>query len=174
MIMGIDKFVGDRVEVAPQSPCKRFALHGRGFGSLMWSVAFSMWFCWLLIIWWRGVRVVQLKMADLNHQGRDSLQISHKITFLILCISYLLQSKKLSPNLVTFIISEFLWVGNLGVTRTDCFWLQVPHEVVVDWLGRQLGECPVGARGFASMMVHSRGFWLEASNSHHMNSSRAS
>lgn len=60
---------------------------------------------------------MQLKMADLNHQGRDSLQIPHKITFLILCICYLLQSKKLSPNLVTFIISEFLWVGNLGVTE---------------------------------------------------------
>ena len=35
MIMGTDKFVGDRVEVAPQSPCKRVPLHGRGFGSLM-------------------------------------------------------------------------------------------------------------------------------------------
>lgn len=173
MIMGTDKFVGDRLEVAPQSPCKRFPLHGRGFGSLMWSVAFSMWFCWLLIIWWRGVRVVQLKMADLNHQGRDSLQIPHKITFLILCICYLLQSKKLSPNLVTYYLRVSVgW--EFGSDWTDYFWLQVPHEVVVDWLGRQLGECSAGARGFASVIVHSHGFWLEASNSHHMNFSRAS
>lgn len=60
-----------------------------------------------------GVRVVQLKTAGMDHQGRDSLQISHKITFLILCIGYLLQSKKLSQNLV---------VSNIYYLRVSVGW----------------------------------------------------
>lgn len=46
VIMGPDKSVGGRVEVASQSPCKRHPLTvEKGNGSLMGLVAFLVWAC---------------------------------------------------------------------------------------------------------------------------------